>query len=279
MLRLWARLDDRLGGLLTVARIRTIKPEFWTDERVVELDFADRLLFIGLWNFADDQGFLAYRPKRIKMQVFPGDDYDVVAGLRRLWESSVLTLYRGPEGVLLHVTNWSRHQKVSNPSREKYSPSDLQELSTWEDAVQSPLESYPAEGKGREGKGKGNVSEVADATPDPPRDDVERICDHLADRIEANGSKRPTISKGWRDAARLMLDRDERTEEQVHAAIDWCQDDEFWRGNVLSLPKLRDKYDQLRLQAQRAGNVHQLRPAAGPDGEPILPPLPADDRR
>lgn len=86
-----------------------------------------------------------------------------------------------------------------------------------------------------------------------PRSDVERICDHLADRIEGNGGKRPTITKGWRDAARLMLDRDQRAEEEIHGAIDWCQNDEFWRANVLSLPKLREKYDQLRLQAQRKG--------------------------
>lgn len=85
----------------------------------------------------------------------------------------------------------------------------------------------------------------------PPRDDIERICNHLADRIEANGSKRPTITKRWRDAARLMLDKDGRTEEQIHRAIDWCQDDTFWRANILSLPKLRDKFDQLRLQATR----------------------------
>jgi helix-turn-helix protein len=83
------------------------------------------------------------------------------------------------------------------------------------------------------------------------RDDVERLCRHLADRVEANGSRRPVITKRWRDEARLMLDRDGRTEQQAHAAIDWCQDDPFWRANVLSMPKLRERYDQLRLQAQR----------------------------
>lgn len=99
-------------------------------------------------------------------------------------------------------------------------------------------------------------SEVADATPDADepgqRDDVEQLCTHLADRIEGNGSKRPTVTKRWRTACRLLLDRDGRTEEQVRKAIDWCQDDEFWRTNVLSMPKLREKYDQLRLAAQRA---------------------------
>jgi hypothetical protein len=86
---------------------------------------------------------------------------------------------------------------------------------------------------------------------EPPRDDVERICEHLADRVESNGTKRPAITARWRTEARLMLDRDGRTEQEIHGAIDWCQADEFWRANILSLPKLRDQYDQLRLQAQR----------------------------
>jgi hypothetical protein len=84
-----------------------------------------------------------------------------------------------------------------------------------------------------------------------PRDDVEQICEHLAARIEGNTGKRPTITAKWRTAARLMLDQDKRSEDDVHAAIDWCQSNEFWRANVLSLPKLREKFDQLRLQAQR----------------------------
>ncbi len=87
---------------------------------------------------------------------------------------------------------------------------------------------------------------------DADRADVERVCQHLADRIEANGSRRPTVSDNWRTAARLMLDRDKRTEERIIRAIDWCQADEFWRANILSMSKLRAKYDQLRLAAQRS---------------------------
>lgn len=87
----------------------------------------------------------------------------------------------------------------------------------------------------------------------PDRLDVEQVCRHLADRIEANGSKRPTITKTWRDAARRLIDRDGRSVEQITRAIDWCQDDDFWRSNILSMPKLREKYDQLRLAAQRNG--------------------------
>jgi len=86
---------------------------------------------------------------------------------------------------------------------------------------------------------------------DITRPDIEALCTRLAERIEANGSRRPTITKAWRDACRLMLDRDGRTPEQVSAAIDWCQANDFWRSNVLSMPKLREKYDQMRLQATR----------------------------
>lgn len=91
---------------------------------------------------------------------------------------------------------------------------------------------------------------VKDSVPaPPPREDVERLCDHLASRVEAGGSKRPAITKAWRDAARLMIDLDGRTEQQVHDAIDWCQNDPFWHSRVMAMPKLREKYDQLRLQA------------------------------
>lgn len=101
----------------------------------------------------------------------------------------------------------------------------------------------------------------------PTRDDVERICRHLADRVEGNGSKRPPITKGWRDAARLMIDRDGHSEDEIHGAIEWCQNSDFWHSNVLSLPKLREKYDQMRLQANRQKNNP---PRNGPDWEAVM---------
>ena len=100
--------------------------------------------------------------------------------------------------------------------------------------------------------------QVKEVPAKPSRIAAERLCQHLADRIEANGSKRPSVTKRWLDAARLMLDNDGRTEQQITTAIDWCQKHEFWRVNILSMPKLREKYDQLRLEAARVnGNGRQ----------------------
>lgn len=108
-----------------MARIRNLKPDFWTDEKLVELEPWERLLFIGLWNFADDQGYMPFSPKRIKMQVFPADSLEVSRGLQSLISIGALTLYDSVAGQVLQVTNWHKHQKVSNPARSKYDDMDL----------------------------------------------------------------------------------------------------------------------------------------------------------
>lgn len=83
------------------------------------------------------------------------------------------------------------------------------------------------------------------------RQDVERVCSLLADLIEANGSKRPVVIDAWRTSARRLLDVDNRTEQQVSWLLNWCQQDTFWKANVLSMPTFREKFDRLRLAAQR----------------------------
>jgi hypothetical protein len=105
---------------------------------------------------------------------------------------------------------------------------------------------------------------TADADADPPkppdahvvmfRPDVERLCKLLADGVEANTGERPRITKrGWLDPTRLLLDRDGYTAEQVEALITWSQASEFWRSNILSMSKLRDKRLTLIAQAKRDG--------------------------
>jgi hypothetical protein len=101
--------------------------------------------------------------------------------------------------------------------------------------------------KWREAHGKKKPRSKPEGTV---REDVERLCAHLADRIEGNGAKRPGITQKWRDECRLMLDTDGRTEVQVKNAINWCQSNSFWHSKVLSMPKLREKYDALNLQAK-----------------------------
>ena len=104
-----------------------------------------------------------------------------------------------------------------------------------------------------------STSNVAGATI---RDDVREILDYLDAAIERNDAKKPSRTKKNLDAARRLLDNDGRTVDQVKKAIDWATTDSFWRSNILSMAKLREKYDQLRLSAQRAEQPQQNRQPA-----------------
>lgn len=90
------------------------------------------------------------------------------------------------------------------------------------------------------------------------RPDVEELCSRLHDKIIANGSK-AEVTQGWRDAARRLLDRDERPLAEALALVDWCQADSFWQANILSMPTFRKQYDKLRLRkaaSNGSGNGH-----------------------
>lgn len=75
----------------------------------------------------------------------------------------------------------------------------------------------------------------------------------------ANGCKKPTVGKSWLDAGRLLLTNDGRDFSQALAVLEWSQTDPFWRKNILSMPKFRERFDQLRLSAEERG---ELKPPA-----------------
>ena len=82
-------------------RIRSIKPEFWRSEDIAALPIPDRLLFIGLWSYVDDNGVGPDRESLIAADLFADDlsrdPRDTLAriseGLRRLSDSGLITRY------------------------------------------------------------------------------------------------------------------------------------------------------------------------------------------
>ena len=77
------------------------------------------------------------------------------------------------------------------------------------------------------------------------------LCNLLADLMVNNGVKRPTISGKWVADIDKLIRIDEKTVEQVEAAIRWSQADSFWSSNIHSPAALRKQYEKMRLQAQR----------------------------
>ena len=79
-----------------MARIRSIKPQFWTSEQIADCSPNARLLFIGLWNFCDDYGVHPASPARLKMEAFPNDAFskpDIRAMVDELLDAQLLTEY------------------------------------------------------------------------------------------------------------------------------------------------------------------------------------------
>lgn len=95
-----------------MSKYRTVKPEFWSDEDVVECSLQARLLFIGLWNFCDDFGIFEWKPRTLKMKIFPDDDVDTSGTLCELFERGLVEKFEHCGKLFGHVRNFSRHQKI-----------------------------------------------------------------------------------------------------------------------------------------------------------------------
>lgn len=88
------------------------------------------------------------------------------------------------------------------------------------------------------------------------RPEVQRLVDLLADLVAANcDGRRPKPGKGWYDAARLMLDNDHLSESDIERVMRWATNDSFWRSNIMSMPKFREKFATLKL---RMGTSNEL---------------------
>ena len=104
-----------------MARNRMVKKEFWTDDKTIELTITERLFFIGMWNFADDEGLIANKPRQMKAQIFPVDDMNhgvISEMLMRLHEIGLIQF--GNDNTLIKIKNWSRHQKINRPTPSVY---------------------------------------------------------------------------------------------------------------------------------------------------------------
>lgn len=93
-----------------MARARNIKPGFFKNEILGEMPMEARMLFIGLWTLADREGRLEDRPKRIKMELFPYDSFDVDPMLSRLQADGFLTRYEVGGFRFIQIENFVKHQ-------------------------------------------------------------------------------------------------------------------------------------------------------------------------
>lgn len=110
-------------GVRVVGRIRTIKPAFFTNDEVAQCHPLTRILFIGLWTQADKEGRLEERPVRIKAELMPIDDCDIVKMLAELEAQSLIIRYAIGKRNYIQIANFKKHQRP----HPKEPPSEIPE--------------------------------------------------------------------------------------------------------------------------------------------------------
>src|SRR6187549_3547836 len=104
----------RRKGSLLMARMRYVKPEYWTDSKIIKLGPWARLLYIGSWNFAIcEVGHLDDDAMALKLKVLPADPIDADEVLEEIVAAGRIVRKTLPDGrTYLVIPRLPNHQKT-----------------------------------------------------------------------------------------------------------------------------------------------------------------------
>lgn len=208
-----------------MARIRTIKPDFWTDDKLTECSLSARLLFIGTWNFADDAGNLDRSPKQIKARVFPLDNIDCEPLLRELIAQGLLTEYSVDSKNYLHIQGFTKHQVINRRSAPTC-PAYDESLSANGLLPDDSLSTHAGrEGKGREDIGSAPAKAVGFCFK-TALTDAGGMPDLVADWLKVRAKLKAANTK---TAFNLFMREVERAGYTVNQALEVCCS-RSWKG-------------------------------------------------
>jgi hypothetical protein len=189
-------------------------------------------------------------------EVFPTDS-DVTPGtllewLSELERAGLIHRYQVDGESYIQCHDFRDHQVISKPQKSVLPPLDQADSGDFQSDSSSSTGTVPEptlehskwEGNGREGKGTGNGRDRSEPVPGPDDAPLSHL---LADLVADNDpdGKRPNVTRRWADEEDRMLRLDGRKPAEAERLIRWTQASSFWRGNVLSMPKFRERYTQL----------------------------------
>lgn len=89
--------------------------------------------------------------------------------------------------------------------------------------------------------------------------EVWRLTEWLVTCMRNNNPnvKIPKDLTKWHKEMDRMLRLDKRTFIDIYNVITFCQTDSFWKSNILSVPKLREKFDTLYMKANSKGSTYK----------------------
>lgn len=185
-----------------MARIRTIKPEFFTSEDIVELSPLARLLYIALWCEADREGRLEWKPKTFKIRYLPTDDCSIEDLLDEIINRKLVVLYG--DGFA-YIPTFLLHQHI-NPRESKSSIPEPKNTTrqprvNHASTTSEPRDSDAQVGRGRKGKERKEKEDASNALQIPT---LEEVHAYALKEFNLNGAfaaefMRVNNAKGWKD--------------------------------------------------------------------------------
>jgi len=119
-----------------MARSRNIKPGFFLNDVLAEIEPLGRLLFAGLWTIADREGRLEDRPKKIKAAILPYDECDVDKLLDELNSKGFILRYEAKGERYIQIINFLKHQNPHKREAESIIPAP-EGIGTIQDTIQA----------------------------------------------------------------------------------------------------------------------------------------------
>lgn len=134
-----------------MARIRTVKPEYWKSESIALLTMQTRLTFIALWTYVDDNGVGKDNAQLVTAEVYPLEKdpratlAHVQHSLDELADAGRIVRYSNAGRSYLHITNWREHQRIDRPNKARYPlPDDDGSVLTSTDPEHDPGPNEPS---------------------------------------------------------------------------------------------------------------------------------------
>jgi hypothetical protein len=186
-----------------MARIRTIKPEFWEDVGNSKLSPLARLLFIATFNMADDEGRLRWNAPYLKASAFMYDEDIDVAALMVELEAGPISVYDAGGERLAVIVNFGRHQVINKSTPSKF-PSPPREIKlTNQDSNLNNLDSTEWGGT-RPGSGRPKNQDRHDSSSE--NQDYGRTTGVLPEDSHTEGNGREIEGKGNRNRDRREIE-------------------------------------------------------------------------
>ena len=147
-----------------MARIRTIKPEFWRSPDIMQLDHFQRLLYIGLWNLADDEGRGTCDHASIAADLFLTEfslnPHGTITAVSNAFNEysirGMVTVYEVGNRQYFQINNWKDHQRINRPSRSKFPAPTRVKAEITEPSLSTHGGLTPGTGNREQGSGTGN---------------------------------------------------------------------------------------------------------------------------